>query len=86
MTREGKRRSPIGPGTEVQVLDQALNETARRLRQAYGAFDLVTDPDLVEAWIFEISAQRARYSYLLKQRKRLEQASDEAAQGGAAAD
>lgn len=56
MTREGKRRSPIGPGTEVQVLDQALNETARRLRQAYGAFDLVTDPDLVEAWIFEISA------------------------------
>ena len=61
-------------------------ETARRLRQAYGAFDLVTDPDLVEAWIFEISAQRARYSYLLKQRKRLEQASDEAAQGGAAAE
>ena len=56
MTREGKRRGPIGPGTEVQVLDQALNETARRLRQAYGAFDLVTDPDLLTLGVNPLNA------------------------------
>ena len=83
MVRQVKRqRDATDPAAELTVLEQALGETARRLRQAYGAFDLVTDPDLVEAWVFEISAQRARYSYLLKQRKRLEQA-DTARDGGA---
>lgn len=73
MTRQAKRpKAATGAAAELAALEQALGETARRLRQAYGAFDLVTDPDLVEAWVFEISAQRARYSYLLKQRKHLE--------------
>ena len=75
MTRQAKRAKHVTePAAELLALEQALEETARRLQQAYGAFDLVTDPDLVEAWVFEISAQRARYSYLLKQRKRLEAA------------
>ena len=73
MARQAKRAKNVTESAaELLALEQALGETARRLRQAYGAFDLVTDPDLVEAWVFEISAQRARYSYLLKQRKRLE--------------
>lgn len=59
---------------EIQALEREMWEARSRLQRAYDAFDLVSDPDLIEAWIFEINAQQARYTYLLKRRKALERA------------
>lgn len=73
MTRKQRRMEQQRAQAEAGALEQELQETRLRLRRAYEAFDLVSDPDLVEAWIFEINAQQARYSYLLKRRKALEQ-------------
>ena len=64
--------------TGKQALDEELREARLQLRRAYDAFDLVTDPDLIDAWIYEINAWQARYCGLLRQRKAME---PEAAQG-----
>ena len=68
-----QRRPEAGTDWEAQVLAQDLMQTHLRLQQAYAAFDQVSDPDLVEAWSYEISAQQARYNYLLRQSKNLQQ-------------
>lgn len=70
--RERIRRRSGGqePG-EVWLLERELCETSRRIKQAHDAFNLVSDPDLIEAWVYEINAQQAHYAYLLKRRKAL---------------
>jgi hypothetical protein len=74
-----KQRGALAAQQELRELEQALVETGRRLRQAYDTFNLVSDPDLVEAWVYEISAQQARYNYLSKQLR----AARNASEGGA---
>lgn len=54
------------------MLEQELEESGRLLRQAYEGFNRVSDPDLVDAWIYEINARQSQYSYLLKVRKGLD--------------
>jgi hypothetical protein len=56
---------------ERETLMGELFRCREKLSQAYAAFDLVSDPDLVEAWTYEISAQRARYHYLIRQIKQV---------------
>ena len=73
MTRKELRSRRQAEEQETSALERELRETRSRLQRAYDAFDLVSDPDLIEAWIYEINAQRAKYAYLLKQRKALEQ-------------
>ena len=65
MTRKERR-------IRADELERELREARRQLRRAYDAFDLVSDPDLIDAWIYEINAWQARYSSLLRQRKELE--------------
>ncbi len=55
-----------------ELVEQQLEESGRLLRQAYAGFNRVSDPDLVDAWIYEINARQSQYSYLLKMRKGLE--------------
>lgn len=70
--RERSRgRSGVQEPEEIRLLERELCETSRRIQQAYDAFNLVSDPDLIEAWVYEINAQQARYAYLLKRRKAL---------------
>ncbi len=57
---------------EAWLLERELEETGRRLQQAYDAFNLASDPDLIEAWVYEVNAQRSKYAYLLKLRKAAE--------------
>ena len=57
---------------EVRELEQSLQETRVLIAQAYAGFNAAADSELVEAYIFEIQALRARYSYLLRQRKALD--------------
>ena len=61
--------------SERDAVERELGQTAQSLQRAYLAFDQTTDPDLIEAWTFEIRAQKARYAYLLRQRKKLEEGS-----------
>ena len=69
--RRNRDRDPelVRREEERRLLEEELCAVREQLRDAYRSFNLVTDPDLIEAWTYEISAQRARYSYLLRQWK-----------------
>lgn len=70
MKKRGKRYRP--PEERRMLVEQELEESGRLLRQAYAGFNRVSDPDLVDAWIYEINARQSQYSYLLKMRKGLD--------------
>ena len=61
------RRAPEAP--ELQALQAALTEAQRELDCAYRRFDCAVDPELVESCCYEISAAKARCSYLLRRIK-----------------
>lgn len=73
----GKKRTwpwtrPDPRGAERAQLDRELARTRTGIAQAYAGFNATADGDLTEFYIYEIQALRARYSYLLRQRKALE--------------
>ena len=57
---------------EWKQLQECLERVRQELNQAYTAFNMADDADLVESCVFEINALKARYNYLLKQVKWLE--------------
>ena len=63
-----KRRENIHDSARAQ-LQRELQATGQALREAYDKFNYVSEPELVEASVYEISALKARYSYLLRQVK-----------------
>ena len=63
-----------GSEAELRRLQNCLERVQRELNQAYTAFNMADDADLVESCVFEINALQARYNYLLKQAKCLEAA------------
>lgn len=58
---------------EKRQLQACLEEARRSLNQAYAAFNMADDADWIESCVFEINALQARYNYLLKQAKWLEE-------------
>ena len=62
-TREAARRE----------LRDSLLSTRTQINQAYGGFNSVSDSDLIESYVFEINALQARYNYLLRRAKELEE-------------
>lgn len=73
----GKRRGKNPRQEERRSLMEGVAQTRVLLNQAYAQFNLHSDPDLVESCVYEINALRSRYSYLVRQVKRLDAASDE---------
>ena len=57
--------------TELLALKTALAGAQQELNRAYGRFDQAVEPELVEACCYEISAGKARCSYLLRRIKLL---------------
>ena len=55
-----------------QRLRLGLEETNRALAAARAGFDETADRDLMEYYLYEISALRAKHTYLLRQMKALE--------------
>lgn len=55
-----------------QRLRLSLEETNRALAAARAGFDETADRDLLEYYLYEISALRAKHTYLLRQMKALE--------------
>ena len=46
---------------------EELIQTRRALEIAYSGFDNVTDPDLIDCYIYEVNSIMKRYKYLLEQ-------------------
>ncbi len=85
----GKRRTDAHQSAQTQ-LQQELYAANQALREAYERFNYVSEPELVEACVYEISALKARYNYLLRRIKERSAAADApcvaaaAVKGGAA--
>lgn len=45
---------------------EELIQTRRSLEIAYSGFDNVTDPDLIDCYIYEVNSIMKRYKYLLE--------------------
>ena len=57
--------------TKMQELSEEIRIVTEALENSDAGFNEVSDEDLVEAVIYERSALRARYSYLIKELRRL---------------
>ncbi|MDY5881285.1 MAG: hypothetical protein SPJ63_06000 [Oscillospiraceae bacterium] len=65
---------------EAKALKAEYNKRVKEMKAirsqlhcAYAAFDSVTDPDMMDACIFEISALKSRYNYAVANIKNLNQ-------------
>lgn len=70
------RRSAPSPKEEERA--ELLKELARTrvlTNQAYSSFNHTSDDDLIESYVYEINALQARYNYLLRRVKELEEQS-----------
>lgn len=76
----GRGRAPSPQELERQDLEESLSQTRLALAQAYAGFNAVSDPELVESYVYEIQALQSRYAYFLRRRKSLEPAPAPAAQ------
>lgn len=56
----------------VQGLQRYLEQTGQDLAAARAGFDQTADRDLLEYYLYEISALRAKHTYLLRQMRSLE--------------
>ena len=68
-------QQPVSSDPKLQELFTELSDTRFALAQAYVRFDNTTEPELVDAAIFEIRSLNARYSYLIRCVKEVSDAS-----------
>ena len=56
-------------GMEIRKpsIHEELQQAKYALENAYAGFDNVTDPDLIDCYIYEVNAVMKRYKYLLEQ-------------------
>lgn len=57
------------PLTPAQQLQRQLDDTSRALGAAQAGYDQCADRDLLEYYLYEINALRAKHTYLLRQRR-----------------
>lgn len=55
--------------TELDDLLLSLSHTQCEMEQAYNHFNFTSDPDLIDSYVYEISALQCRYNYLLRRIK-----------------
>jgi len=54
-----------------------LDKTRRALEDAYTGFDSVTDPDLIDCYIYEVNSVLKMYKFLLEQAAKINLLPDE---------
>ena len=74
--RFGRRRAQAAREEERRQLLEGMRETRNQLNHAYAQFNVYSDPDLVDACVYEINALQSRYSYYVRQVKQLEAQED----------
>lgn len=57
---------------ERAALTNQLHETRCAIQRTYLQFNSTGDPDLIDAAVFDLKAEQARYSYLLRRLKSLD--------------
>lgn len=55
-----------------QSLMRDMEKTKQAMEAAYSNFDNVTDPDLIDCYIYEVNAVLKRYKYLKEQADKLD--------------
>ena len=61
---------------ERRQLMEGMKQTRDQLNFAYAQFNTYTDPDLVDACVYEINALQSRYSYYVRQMKQMDARED----------
>lgn len=74
--RFGRRRAQAAREEERRQLMEGMRQTRNQLNHAYAQFNVYSDPDLVDACVYEINALQSRYSYYVRQVKQLEARED----------
>lgn len=74
--RFGRRRAQAAREEERRQLMEGMRQTRSQLNHAYAQFNVYSDPDLVDACVYEINALQSRYSYYVRQVKQLEARED----------
>ena len=75
--RFGRRRAASRAlEEERRQLLEGMRATRAQLNYAYAQFNLYSDPDLVDACVYEINALQSRYSYFVRQVKQLDARED----------
>jgi len=69
--------NPVGnaetpPRTPRDILLDDIRKTQCALETAYSGFDNVTDPDLIDCYIYEVNSVLKRYRFLLQQAERMQ--------------
>ena len=67
------RPAPSPVRAERAELMRELARTRLLTNQAYASFNHARDSELIESYVYEISALQARYNYLLRRVKELEE-------------
>lgn len=57
---------------ERNALLSDLEKTKKALEVAYAGFDNVTEPDLIDCYIYEVQSVQMRYQFLLGRVKQIE--------------
>lgn len=75
-TRASRRRASAQREEERRQLMEGMRDTRAQLNHAYAQFNFYSDPDLIDACVYEINALQSRYSYYVRQVKQLEAQED----------
>ena len=68
------RKKTLQQEEDRRQLMEGMKQTRDQLNHAYAQFNIYSDPDLVDACVYEINALQSRYSYYVRQVKQLEAA------------
>ena len=60
------------PRTHRDMLLDDIRKTQCALEIAYSGFDNVTDPDLIDCYIYEVNSALKRYRFLLQQAEQMQ--------------
>ena len=63
----GKKKKPAT--YDEKYLLQELMMTKKTMYTAYSNLDNVTDPDLIDCYIYQLNSEQKRYNYLLAKAK-----------------
>ena len=69
-----RRRADSSASDELKAMIEGMAQTRSLLNCAYAQFNTYSDPDLIDACVYEINALQSRYSYYVRQVKRLDAA------------
>lgn len=57
------------PDSQKNALIEELSAARQEIEDAFHQFQNVSDPDLIDCWIYKGNAAQKRYSFLLRQAK-----------------